>query len=100
MLMTTVNINTDYRVLGLVQGSCMRARHLGQDIAAEVRKLFGGEVREYAALIAEARKEALDKMVAEAKTLGANGIIGVRFSTSTVTSGAAEIIAYGTAVKI
>ncbi len=98
--MTTVGIDTDYQVLGLVQGSCMRARHLGQDIVAELRKLVGGEVREYASLIAEARQEAIDHMVEQAVQLGANAIIGVRFATSTVTKGAAEVIAYGTAVKI
>lgn len=100
MLMTTVSINTDYKVLGFVQGSCMRARHLGQDIVAELRKLFGGDVKEYAAMIAEAREKALEAMVREAGELGANGVIGVRFSTSTVTGRAAEIIAYGTAVRI
>ncbi len=100
MILATVNINTDYEILGLVKGSCMRARHLGQDIVAEIRKLFGGEVTEYASLIAEAREEALADMVRDAERLGANGVIGVRLATSTVTKGAAEVIAYGTAVKI
>lgn len=78
----------------------MRARHLGQDIMAELRKLVGGEVREYAALLREAREAALKEMVEEAEQLGANAIIGIRFSTANITSGAAEIVVYGTAVKI
>lgn len=100
MLITTCNLNVDYKIFGLVKGSSMRAVHLGKDILAEFRKLFGGTVSEYAALIEEAREEAIKKMITEAEKLGANAIIEVRFATSTITSGAAEIIAYGTAVKI
>lgn len=100
MLMSTVDVNTDYEVLGLVKGSTMRARHLGQDIVASLRKLFGGEVSEYAMLLTEAREKAIKDMIAEAERLGANAIIGVRFASSTITTGAAEVIAYGTAVKI
>ncbi|MEW6244931.1 MAG: YbjQ family protein [Bacillota bacterium] len=100
MLLATVDLRTDYQVLGLVKGSSMKAKHLGKDIMAEIRKLVGGEVREYAELLTEAREEAIAKMTAEAEKLGANAVIGVRFATSTITSGAAEIIAYGTAVKI
>lgn len=99
-MMSTVGLDTEYEVIGLVKGSCLRARHLGQDILAEIRKLFGGEVTEYASLLAEARETALGEMEREAQALGANAVIGVRLATSTVTKGAAEVIAYGTAVKI
>jgi uncharacterized protein YbjQ (UPF0145 family) len=100
MLMATVDLNTDYKVLGLVKGSTMRARHLGQDVMAGLRKLVGGEVSEYASLLVEAREAAIADMVREAEKLGANAIIGVRFASSTITTGAAEVIAYGTAVRI
>ncbi len=100
MLLATVDLNTEYKVLGMVRGSTMRARHLGQDIMASLRKLVGGEVTEYASLLAEARERALAEMVREAEKLGANAVIGVRLGTSTITMGAAEVIAYGTAVKI
>ncbi len=100
MLLTTCDINVDYKVLGLVKGSSMRAVHLGKDILASLRKLVGGTVSEYAELIDEAREQATKKMIAEAEKLGANAIIVVRFSTTTITTGTAEIIAYGTAVKI
>ncbi len=100
MLLTTCDINVDHKVLGLVKGSSMRAVHLGRDILASLRKLVGGTVSEYAELIDEAREQATKKMIAEAEKLGANAIIVVRFSTTTITTGAAEIIAYGTAVKI
>jgi uncharacterized protein YbjQ (UPF0145 family) len=100
MLLTTCDINVDYKILGMVKGSSMRAVHLGKDILAALRKLVGGTVNEYAALIDEARDEALQKMIAEAEKMGANGVIVVRFSTTTITAGSAEIIAYGTAVKI
>ncbi|MEW6524994.1 MAG: YbjQ family protein [Bacillota bacterium] len=84
----------------MVKGSCMRAKHLGQDIVAGLRKLVGGEITEYARLLEEAREAAIKGMVKEAEALGGNAVIAVRFSTSTITTGAAEIIAYGTAVKI
>lgn len=100
MLLTTCDINIDYKVIGMVKGSSMRAVHLGKDILAALRKLVGGTVTEYAALIDEARDEATQKMIAEAEKLGANGIIVIRYSTTTITTGSAEIIAYGTAVKI
>lgn len=100
MLLATSDLRTDYQVLGMVKGSCMRAKHLGQDIVAGLRKLVGGEITEYARLLEEAREEAIKGMVKEAEALGANAIIAVRFSTSTITTGAAEIIAYGTAVRI
>jgi uncharacterized protein YbjQ (UPF0145 family) len=100
MLLATSDLRVDYEVLGLVKGSCMRAKHLGQDIVAGLRKIVGGEITEYARLLEEAREVAIKGMIAEAEALGANAVIGVRFATSTITAGAAEIIAYGTAVKI
>ncbi|MBC7342589.1 MAG: YbjQ family protein [Clostridia bacterium] len=100
MLLTTSDLRTEYQVLGLVKGSSMRAVHLGKDILAALRKLVGGNVTEYAQLLEDARNEALAKMIQEAESLGANAIICIRFATSTITTGAAEMIAYGTAVKI
>lgn len=88
------------RVLGLVRGNTIRARHLGWDIAAVLRNIVGGEIREYTKLMAESREQALDRMIDQAKNLGANGIIGVRFTTSMVMGGAAELLAYGTAVVV
>lgn len=86
------------RTLGLVRGNTIRARHVGRDITAVLRNLVGGEVSEYTKLFAEAREQALDRMVAEARQLGANAVVEVRFSTSMVMSAAAELLAYGTAV--
>ncbi len=100
MLLTTLDINKEYEVLGLVQGSSIKAVHLGRDVLAFLKRLIGGEVGTYGKMIDEARREGLERMIAEAEKLGANAVIGVRFSTSTVTTGAAEILAYGTAVKI
>ena len=86
------------RTLGLVRGNTIRARHIGKDIAATFRNVVGGEVSEYTKLLAEAREQALDRMVEEARGLGANAIVEVRFSTSMVMQAAAELLAYGTAV--
>ncbi len=86
------------RILGLVRGNTIRARHLGRDILAVLRNVVGGEVRDYTKLLAEAREQALDRMVEEARSLGANAVVGVRFSTSMIMAGAAELLAYGTAV--
>ncbi|MDH3261963.1 MAG: YbjQ family protein [Acidimicrobiia bacterium] len=88
------------RTLGLVRGNTIRARHVGKDITAAFRNIVGGEISEYTKLLGEAREQALDRMVAEANGIGANGIVMVRFSTSMVMSGAAELLAYGTAVVI
>lgn len=100
MLLATSDLRTDYTVLGMVQGSRVKAVHLGKDIVAGLRRLVGGEVTEYGKMIGEARQSAVDEMIAEAEKLGANAIIGIRYSSSTVSQGVAEIIAYGTAVKI
>ena len=88
------------RTLGLVRGNTIRARHIGRDITATLRNLVGGEVSEYTKLFAEAREQALDRMCAEAQSLGANAIVEVRFSTSMVMTAAAELLAYGTAVVV
>lgn len=100
MLMATTDIRTEYQVLGLVRGTSIRTRHLGLDILSALRKLVGGQMPEYAQMIEEAREEALARMTEKANELGANAIVGVRFATSNVTQGAAEVIAYGTAVRI
>ena len=88
------------RTLGLVRGNTIRARHVGKDILAAFRNLVGGEVAEYTKMLAESREQALDRMVEEARDLGANAVISVRFITSEVMQGAAELLAYGTAVII
>ncbi len=88
------------RTLGLVRGNTIRARHLGKDILAVFRNMVGGEIHEYGKLLAEAREQALDRMVDEAEELGANAIISVRFATSVVMGGAAEMLAFGTAVVV
>ena len=88
------------KTVGLVKGNTIRARHLGRDIAAVFRNIVGGEVKEYTKLIAEAREQAIDRMVDDAKAKGANAIVMVRFSTSQVMQGAAELLAYGTAVVV
>ena len=87
-------------ILGLVEGTTIQTRHLGTHILAALRTLVGGEVKGYVKIIAAAREEATNRMVAEAQALGADAIIGMRYSTSQVMSGAAEILAYGTAVKL
>ena len=86
--------------LGLVKGSTIRARHLGHDVMAGLRNVVGGEVRDYTVMLAQAREEALQRMVEQAEKMGANAVVGARFATSMVMSGAAEMLAYGTAVKV
>jgi len=86
------------KTLGLVQGSTIRARHIGNDLVAVFRNIVGGEVKEYAELIGKSRREALDRMMKEAEKLGADAVVDVRFGTTQVMGGAAEILAYGTAV--
>ena len=87
-------------VKGLVQGNTIRARNVGRDIMAGLRNLVGGEITEYTRLMTESRGEATGRMVEEAEALGANAIVGVRFTTSMVMAGAAELLAYGTAVVV
>ncbi len=87
-------------VIGLVRGSTVRAGHLGKDITAVFKNFVGGEIGDYTKLMAEAREQALDRLREEAKALGAEAVVGLRFSTSSISPGAAEIVVYGTAVKI
>lgn len=94
----TVPGHTIREVKGLVQGNTIRAKHIGRDIAAGLKNLVGGELRGYTELLTEARREALERMIAQAEELGANAVVNVRFTTSAVTQGAAELYAYGTAV--
>lgn len=86
--------------LGVVQGSVVQAKNVFRDIGASLKNLVGGELRSYTDLMNEAREEAVGRMTQEAEALGANGILNVRFSTSTITQGAAELLAYGTAVVL
>ena len=86
--------------LGLVKGSTIRARHIGRDVMAGLRNVVGGEVKDYTVMLAQAREEALGRMIDQAEKMGANAIICTRFVTSMVMSGAAEMVAYGTAVKV
>ena len=88
------------KTLGLVKGNTIRARHVGRDIIAAMRNIAGGEIYEYTKMLAQAREEALDRMIEQAEKLGANAIVEVRFTTSMVMSAAAEILAYGTAVMV
>lgn len=88
------------KTLGLVKGSTIRARHVGHDIAAKFRNMVGGEITDYTKMVAESREQAMDRMVDEAKAMGANAIIMMRFATSSMMQGAAELLAYGTAVIV
>ena len=103
MLITTQDQLEGYqikRTLGMVQGRTIRARHIGTDILAALRNIVGGEVHEYTKMLAESREQALDRMKIEADELGANAIVCMRFTTSTIMSGMAEFLAYGTAVIV
>jgi len=88
------------KTYGLVKGSTIRARHIGHDITASLRNIVGGEVKDYTVMLAQAREEALQRMIEQAEKMGANAVVGARFVTSMVMSGAAEMVAYGTAVKV
>jgi uncharacterized protein YbjQ (UPF0145 family) len=88
------------KMLGMVRGSSIRTRHLGLDVIAVFRNLAGGEIREYTKMLAEAREQAIDRMVEEAQVLDADAIVAVRFQTSMVMAGAAEMLCYGTAVQL
>jgi uncharacterized protein YbjQ (UPF0145 family) len=86
--------------LGLVRGNTVRVRHLGNDILAGLKNIVGGEISAYTELFVDAREQALDRMIADAEGLGADAVLGIRFTTSMVMRGASEILAYGTAVKL
>ena len=88
------------KTFGLVRGNTIRARHVGKDIIAGLRNLVGGEITEYTKLMAESREQAIDRMIQEAERMGANAVVGLRFTTSVIMGGAAELLAYGTAVIV
>ena len=88
------------KVLGMVRGNTIRARHIGRDIMASLRNIAGGEIVEYTKMIAESREQALDRMTSEAEALGANAIVALRFTTASMMENAAELLAYGTAVVV
>ncbi|MEJ2094568.1 MAG: YbjQ family protein [Gammaproteobacteria bacterium] len=101
MLLTTLEYVPGKNVskhLGLVQGSTVRAKHVGRDFMAGIKNIFGGELKGYTELLHESREEAIDRMRQQAKSIGANAILNIRFSTSTITQGASELYVYGTAV--
>lgn len=102
ILSTTENVpgRATVEILGLVRGNTVRARHLGRDISAALRNLVGGEIDEYTKVMAEAREQALDRMTERAVALGADAVVMVRFSSAEVMRNAAEVIAYGTAVRL
>lgn len=103
MLITTSEVVPGMRlvrVVGLVRGNSVRARHMGVDILAGLRNMVGGEIREYTKLLGESREQAIDRMAEQARDMGANAIIAMRFSTSMIMGGAAELLAYGTAVVL
>jgi uncharacterized protein YbjQ (UPF0145 family) len=103
MIMTTSSVVAGkpvVKTLGLVRGNTIRARHIGRDILALIKMTIGGEIEDYTKMMAESREQALDRMSDEARRLGANAIIDIRFSTSYIMNGAAEILAYGTAVVL
>lgn len=103
MLLSTQDHFEDREIsvtLGLVRGNTIRARHVGKDIMAALRSVVGGEVIEYTKMMAEAREQALDRMLARAEELGADAVVTIRFTSASVMGGAAEIVAYGTAVQL
>ena len=103
MIVVTTADLAGYRItetLGMVRGSSVRARHLGSDISAHLRNITGGEVKEYTKMLAEAREQAIDRLVEEAQALDADAVVVVRFQSSEIMQGAAEMLCYGTAVKL
>ncbi|MFH1413400.1 MAG: YbjQ family protein [Candidatus Omnitrophota bacterium] len=103
MITTNIDLVPGKKIIehfGIVQGSTVRARHAGADFAAGLKNIVGGELRGYTSLLEGARREALERMVKQAEQLGANAVINIRFATSAITQGAAELMAYGTAVRV
>jgi uncharacterized protein YbjQ (UPF0145 family) len=96
----TVPGKTIREFYGVVSGSTVRAKHIGRDIMAGLKNIVGGELKGYTELLQEARQEAIDRMIQQAQSVGANAVVNVRFSTSNITQGAAELFAYGTAVRV
>jgi uncharacterized protein YbjQ (UPF0145 family) len=103
MIIVTSETVANHRIvktLGLVRGNTVRARHVGRDIIAGLRNIVGGEIHEYTKLMAESREQTIDRMIAEARQLGANAVVTTRFTTSVIVGGAAELLAVGTAVVV
>lgn len=103
MILTTTETVPGKRIvkaLGLARGNTIRARHIGKDLAAAFKNLTGGEITDYTKMLAESREQATDRLIEDAEALGANAVVGVRFTTSSVMQGAAEILVYGTAVSV
>ena len=103
MILTNVNTVPGKKIVahyGIVQGSTVRAKHAGRDLMAGLKNLVGGELKGYTELLQESRQEAVNRMSEQARQLGANAVVNIRFATSSVTQGAAELFAYGTAVKV
>ena len=103
MIMTNVNTVPGKKIVehfGIVQGSTVRAKHIGRDFMAGLKNLFGGELKGYTELLHDSRKEAMKRMEEQARQMGANAIVNIRFATSSVAQGAAELFAYGTAVRV
>ena len=96
----TVSGRRIVKTLGIVRGNTIRARHIGKDIKAVFRHIIGGEITDYTKLLGESREQALDRMIDEARELGANAVVAARFATSMLMGGAAEILTYGTAVVL
>ena len=103
MLLTTQDNFFEYEIvetLGIVKGNTVRARHAGKDILAAFRNVVGGEIKEYTKLLAESREQSIDRMISSAKIMGADGIVCIRFTTSSIMQSAAEMFVFGTAVKL
>ena len=103
MILTNVNSVPGRKIVehfGIVQGSTVRAKHVGRDLMASLKNLVGGELKGYTELLQESRDEALNRMGEQARQLGANAVVNIRFATSSVAQGAAELFAYGTAVRV
>jgi len=103
MLITNLEIVPNIKItkhIGLVQGSSVRSKHVGRDIMAGLKNIFGGELQGYTELLHESRKEATERLILQAESIGANAVLNVRYSTSSIAAGAAEIFVYGTAVQI
>ena len=103
MIVTNLETVPGHRTVqhfGLVQGNTIRAKHVGRDIMAGFKNIVGGEIKSYTSLLMQARQEALERMMAQAQELGANAVVNVRLATSSVMQGAAELLAYGTAVLV
>jgi uncharacterized protein YbjQ (UPF0145 family) len=103
MIVTNTEFVPGYEIeeiIGVVTGNTVRAKHIGKDILAGLKNIVGGELQEYTEMLSDARKEALNRMVKEAEKLGADAVVNIRFATSQTMAGAAELLAYGTAVKL